>query len=132
MPSPNRRSVLLLGGGGREHAIAWRLTNANSADGVADSSGAERPQKLKPMAPPITVFVAPGNAGTEQLPDCVNVNLDHSNHEKVVEFCKEKNIDLVVVGPEAPLATGLCVCVCVSVCLSICLVGFSFFQIVEV
>ncbi len=77
-------NVLIIGSGGREHAMAWK---------VAKSS---RLTKL---------CIVPGNAGTA---DCgENVLLDVSNHADVVRFCKEKQIDLVLVGPEIPLADGL-------------------------
>jgi phosphoribosylamine--glycine ligase len=77
-------NVLLIGSGGREHALAWKI------------SPSPRLTKL---------YIAPGNAGTA---DCgENISLDINDHSMVVRFCKEKQIDLVIVGPEAPLAAGL-------------------------
>jgi phosphoribosylamine---glycine ligase len=76
--------VLLIGSGGREHALAMAL--ARSADVTR-------------------LFVAPGNPGTAQFGE--NIALDISNHGAVAQFCREKHIDLVVVGPEAPLVAGL-------------------------
>ncbi len=76
--------VLLIGSGGREHALAWALS----------------------ASPLLTkLFAAPGNAGICELADCVA--LDPADHAAVVSFCKSQRIDLVVVGPEAPLVAGL-------------------------
>ena len=77
------RKVLVLGSGGREHALAWRL---------AQSEGAH-------------VFIAPGNAGTAQVG--VNVNLKLSDFEAIKRFCLKEKINLVVVGPEQPLVDGI-------------------------
>ena len=77
-------NVLIIGSGGREHAMAWKA--------------AQSPRLTK-------LYIAPGNAGTR---DCgENVLLDVTNHTDVVRFCKEKQIDLVLIGPEIPLADGL-------------------------
>ncbi len=77
-------NLLLIGSGGREHALAWKL----SASPLCDR-----------------LFIAPGNPGTAQCGD--NVALDVTDHAAVVAFCHDKAIDLVVVGPEAPLVAGL-------------------------
>ena len=77
-------NVLIIGSGGREHALAWK---------VAQSS---RLAKL---------YIAPGNAGTDACGK--NVLMDISDHAIVIRFCKEKQIDLVIVGPEIPLAAGI-------------------------
>ncbi len=78
--------VLVIGGGGREHAMAWSL--------------AKSPRVSK-------VFLVPGNGGTHQSP-YENVALDPVKHpESVAEFVKTNNIQLTVVGPEAPLAAGI-------------------------
>jgi phosphoribosylamine--glycine ligase len=77
-------NVLLIGSGGREHALAWALSSS----------------------PLLTRLVcAPGNGGITQVADCVA--LDVSDHEAVISYCKDENIDFVVVGPEAPLVAGL-------------------------
>lgn len=76
--------VLLIGSGGREHALAWKITQS------------PRLEKL---------FVAPGNAGTETLAE--NVALDVADHQAVIDFCRAERIDLVVVGPEVPLVAGI-------------------------
>ena len=78
-----RKNVLVLGSGGREHALAWKL---------AQSDGA-------------MVFIAPGNAGTAQVG--VNVPVKVSDFEGIKRFCLEKDIHLVVVGPEQPLVDGI-------------------------
>jgi phosphoribosylamine--glycine ligase len=76
--------VLVLGGGGREHALAW---------GLRKSSGLER------------LFVAPGNAGTARIAQ--NVALAPENAGEVAAFCRREKIDLAVIGPEAPLVAGV-------------------------
>lgn len=76
--------VLLLGSGGREHALAASLVG---------SEGLE------------TLFIAPGNSGTGTLG--VNVALDASDHAAVIDFCKANEVGFVVIGPEAPLVAGL-------------------------
>ena len=78
-------NVLIIGSGGREHAITWK---------VAQSPKAEK------------VFVLPGNPGTAQIAENVE-GISVDNHVAVIEFCKINQIDLVIVGPEAPLAGGL-------------------------
>lgn len=76
--------VLLVGSGGREHALAWSITR---------SEGCEK------------LYCAPGNAGIEQVAECVDVGAE--DVDAIVDFAKAQNIDLVVVGPEAPLVAGL-------------------------
>ncbi len=77
-------NVLLIGGGGREHALAWAL--------------AASPLLTK-------LYCAPGNGGIEAVAECVA--LDAARHADVVAFCQQKKIDFVVIGPEAPLVAGL-------------------------
>jgi phosphoribosylamine--glycine ligase len=77
-------NVLLIGSGGREHAIAWKV--------------AQSPKLTK-------LYIAPGNPGTVGLGENVSVKVD--DHAVVVRCCQEKHIDLVIVGPEIPLAAGL-------------------------
>ena len=76
--------VLLLGSGGREHAIAWKLTKSSQLD---------------------ELYIAPGNAGTQQLGE--NIVLDVNDFESVKKVVLEKDIDMVVVGPEDPLVNGI-------------------------
>jgi phosphoribosylamine--glycine ligase len=77
-------NVLLIGGGGREHALAWKL-------------------RQSPLIG--RLYCAPGNAGIEAVAECVA--LDVADHEAVIRFCEENAIGLVVIGPEAPLVAGL-------------------------
>jgi phosphoribosylamine---glycine ligase len=77
--------VLLVGNGGREHAIAWRL--------VQDES--------------VQVTCVPGNGGTATLPRCQNLALNQDDFEGIARFCTVHNITYVVVGPEVPLAAGI-------------------------
>ncbi|GAB5487810.1 MAG: phosphoribosylamine--glycine ligase [Parasphingorhabdus sp.] len=77
-------NILLIGSGGREHALAWKL---------AQSSSVEK------------FYAAPGNPGIAHEADLVDLNA--SDHDAVIAFCQRKRIDLVVVGPEAPLVDGL-------------------------
>src|SRR3546814_3723724 len=77
-------NVLLVGSGGREHALAWKL--------------AQSPRLGK-------LWAAPGNAGIAQNAECVALNV--SDHAAVVRFCRENDIALVVIGPEQPLVEGL-------------------------
>ena len=76
--------ILIIGGGGREHAIAWSLSRS--------------PQKPH-------LFITPGNGGTTSIGE--NVSLDASDHAAVGTFVKTHSIDLVVIGPEQPLVDGL-------------------------
>src|SRR2546421_3773646 len=76
--------VLVIGRGGREHALVWKLAQSPRAD---------------------RVYCAPGNAGTAQ--DGVNVPLEPMEFERLVAFAKKEGISLTVVGPEEPLALGI-------------------------
>lgn len=78
--------VLIIGGGGREHALAWKA--------------AQSPNVKK-------VFVAPGNAGTALEKKIKNVAIDASNIHALLEFAQKEKIDITIVGPEAPLALGI-------------------------
>lgn len=78
-------NVLVIGSGGREHAIVWRVKQS---------------PKLKKL------YALPGNPGTVQLAENIS-GISIEDHAAIVSFCKEKQIDLVIVGPEAPLASGL-------------------------
>lgn len=81
-------NLLVLGNGGREHAIVWKLSQSKS---VAH------------------IYVAPGNGGTDLLPNVTNVAIssDKKDFEKLVAFAQEKEIDLVIPGPEQPLVDGV-------------------------
>src|SRR5579862_2071375 len=77
-------NILLLGSGGREHALAWKMAASPLVD---------------------TLFCAPGNAGIAREAECVD--LDIANHAAVIGFCRDNRIGFVVVGPEAPLCAGI-------------------------
>ena len=76
--------LLVIGGGGREHALAWKL--------------AQSPKVA-------TVFVAPGNAGTAPEPKLQNLPL--TAHTDLIDFCRKENVAFTIIGPEAPLAAGI-------------------------
>jgi len=77
-------NILLLGSGGREHALAWKMRQSALCE---------------------KLFIAPGNAGTAQLGE--NILIDVNDFEKQKQFCIEHNIQLIVVGPEEPLVNGV-------------------------
>jgi len=78
--------VLIIGGGGREHALAWKAAQSPQVE---------------------TVFVAPGNAGTAREPGLTNVAIDVMDFEALLAFAGDNAIDLTIVGPEAPLVAGI-------------------------
>ncbi|HWN53329.1 MAG TPA: phosphoribosylamine--glycine ligase [Xanthobacteraceae bacterium] len=77
-------NILILGSGGREHALAWKLA-----------------------ASPLTdrLYCAPGNAGIAKEAECVD--LEHCDHQAIIAFCRANAIDFVMVGPEIPLVAGI-------------------------
>ena len=79
-------NILVLGNGGREHALAWKIAQ--------DEKVAK-------------VFVAPGNAGSATEAKCENVNLNILDNTAIIDFAKNNAVDLVIVGPEAPLVNGV-------------------------
>ncbi len=78
--------VLVVGGGGREHALAWKLAQSPRVEAV---------------------YVAPGNAGTAREPGIENVAIGAEELDALLAFARERAIDLTVVGPEAPLVAGI-------------------------
>ncbi len=76
--------VLVIGSGGREHALCWAISKSPMLD---------------------KLYVAPGNGGTDSI--ATNTKLDVGNHDAVISFCQDKDISLVVIGPEVPLVDGL-------------------------
>ena len=76
--------IMVIGSGGREHALAWKLAKSPDAEGI---------------------FCAPGNAGTETIAE--NVQIAANDLPELAHFAKENRIDLTVVGPDDPLALGL-------------------------
>ncbi len=79
-------NILIIGSGGREHALAWKTAQSPLAD---------------------TVFVAPGNAGTALEPKLENVDIASDNIEDLITFARAKEVGLTIVGPEAPLVMGI-------------------------
>jgi len=79
-----KKKVLILGSGGREHALAWVFVNDDNVS---------------------KVYCAPGNGGTSKIAENITINL--ANLQEVLRLAQEKNIDLTVVGPENPLASGI-------------------------
>ena len=77
-------NILLIGSGGREHALAWKMAASTELT---------------------KLWCAPGNAGIAREAECIA--LDVADHAAVIAFCKVNRVDLVVVGPEAPLAAGI-------------------------
>ena len=78
--------ILVIGGGGREHALAWKAAQSRDVN---------------------IVYVAPGNAGTAHEPKLENVAIDADDISALTAFAKTKQIDLTIVGPEAPLVLGV-------------------------
>src|SRR5262249_57445300 len=76
--------ILLIGGGGREHALAWKIAQSPLVD---------------------TLIAAPGNPGIARHAQCVAIGVDA--HEALVDLARRERVDLVVIGPETPLVAGL-------------------------
>ena len=84
--SRSRKKILVVGGGGREHALAWKAAQSPAVD---------------------TVFAAPGNAGTMREARVCNVGLAADDIDGLLEFATASGIDLTIVGPEGPLVAGI-------------------------
>jgi len=84
METKNR--VLIVGSGGREHALAWKISQSEKVE---------------------KIFVAPGNAGSESEPKTTNIAILPSDIDSLIKFSKNENINLVIVGPEDPLVNGI-------------------------
>lgn len=79
-------NILVLGSGGREHALAWKIAQDKKVT---------------------KIFVAPGNAGTATETKCENVALDILDNPAIIRFAQQHQVDLIIVGPEAPLVNGV-------------------------
>jgi len=79
-------NVLVIGGGGREHCLAWKIAASDLVD---------------------KVYAAPGNAGISAVAECVELDIGKSGFNLITDFVEANNIGLVVVGPEAPLVEGI-------------------------
>ena len=75
--------VLIVGGGGREHAIAWKVVKSPKVE---------------------KLYCAPGNAGIAEVAECVNIGV--MEFDKLTAFARENQIDLTIIGPDDPLAAG--------------------------
>ena len=80
----SKMNILLLGGGGREHALAWKISQSKSCS---------------------SLFIGPGNAGTAAFGR--NVSLDPTDFQAVGDACLDLGIQMVIVGPEEPLVKGI-------------------------
>ncbi len=78
--------VLIIGGGGREHCLAWKISKSRNVE---------------------KIYVIPGNAGIAKVAECIDIGISKDNFNSLVNFVKEKDIDLTVVGPEASLVEGI-------------------------
>ena len=78
--------ALIIGNGGREHALAWKIEQSSLVD---------------------KVFVAPGNGGTALEEKIENINISVNDIDKLVSFAKEEKVDLTIIGPEVPLSNGI-------------------------
>ena len=79
-------NVLIIGGGGRENALGWAI---------------QKNELIK------KIYISPGNAGSEKIKKCMRIDLDTTDKKNFIKKIKSLNIDLVVIGPEIPLAEGL-------------------------
>ncbi|MBQ7629557.1 MAG: phosphoribosylamine--glycine ligase, partial [Selenomonadaceae bacterium] len=79
------KTILLIGSGGREHALAWKMSKS-------------MPKKK--------IYAIPGNPGIAEVAECVD-GISISDNAAIVDFAKNNNVDLVVIGPETPLVNGL-------------------------
>ena len=77
-------NILILGSGGREHTFAWKISQSSFCN---------------------SLFIAPGNAGTEKLG--ININLNIADFNSIKDFALDKQVDLIIVGPEEPLVNGI-------------------------
>ena len=78
--------VLIVGGGGREHALAWKCARSPTVE---------------------QVYVAPGNAGTASEPKVTNVPIDPLAFDELIAFVRARDVMLTIIGPEAPLVAGI-------------------------
>jgi phosphoribosylamine---glycine ligase len=82
----NKMNILIVGNGGREHALAWKLAQSSKVT---------------------QIFIAPGNGGTADEPRCKNIDIAATDIKELIHFAQKNTIDLTIIGPEAPLALGI-------------------------
>src|SRR4030042_2235797 len=78
--------VLVIGSGGREHCITWKISKSELAE---------------------KIYAIPGNPGIAELAECSNIGIKKENFSQIMDFVEEKDIDFTIVGPEAPLVDGI-------------------------
>lgn len=78
--------VLIIGGGGREHCLAWKISKSSLLE---------------------KIYAIPGNAGITEIAECIDMDISKDNFPEIIKFVKDRKIDLTVVGPEAPLVDGI-------------------------
>ena len=76
--------ILVIGSGGREHALVWKIAQSKLVD---------------------KIFCAPGNAGISKIAECINIKAEDIS--RLLDFARKEKIDLTVVGPEVPLSLGI-------------------------
>ena len=81
-----KHRVLIVGSGGREHAFTWKISQSDNVE---------------------KIFVAPGNAGTQQENKATNIDIPSDDISALIQFSKDNNVNLVLVGPEDPLVLSL-------------------------
>ena len=88
MPSKKKKleNILIIGSGGRENSLAWAI---------------QKNEIIK------KIYLSPGNGGSEKIKKCIRINLDITEKKDLIKNLKSLDIDLVVIGPEIPLAAGL-------------------------
>mgnify|MGYP003378459690 CR=1 FL=1 len=79
-------NILIVGGGGREHALAWKVARSSRVRNV---------------------YVAPGNAGTAREPKATNIAITADNPSELLKFARSHQVDLTLIGPEVPLVLGI-------------------------
>ena len=88
IPKINKKleNILIIGGGGRENALGWAI---------------QKNELIK------KIYISPGNAGSEKIKKCIRIDLDTTDKKEIITKLNSLEIDLVVIGPEIPLAEGL-------------------------
>lgn len=79
-------NILVIGGGGREHCLIWKISKSPLAE---------------------KIYAAPGNAGISEIAECIDIDISKNNFDGLLKLVKDRKIDLTVVGPEAPLVDGI-------------------------
>ena len=75
-------NILVIGGGGREHCLVWKISKSSLVE---------------------KIYAAPGNAGISEIAECIDIDISKNNFNGLLKLVEDRRIDLTVVGPEAPL-----------------------------